>query len=170
MIKKVKFFLASDVHKEEQWLCEMSQQGYHLVKFRFFTYYFEEDKSNSYIYQIDFGNPDADYNQLLSDAGWEYVSGFISKFHYFRKNSKSSGPKKLYSDKESIKASYQQMMRFYISLFILLCFSQLPLFIGWSGYLVQKIAIGICIPVILLYIYLFFALNKKIKSFLTEAK
>ncbi|HLU22289.1 MAG TPA: DUF2812 domain-containing protein [Bacillaceae bacterium] len=165
MIKKFKFFLASNVDKEEKWLIEMSSKGFHFKKYKAFMYYFEEDKNKSYIYQTDFNEPTDDYFQLYEDAGWEYVDSAVVRFHYFRTDANNTKVKKIYSDSESIKETYQRMLKFYLLLFFVLLTSQVWLFTTWRGDALQIIVLSIVGAVILLYVYLFISLKRKINFY-----
>ncbi|MEN2768921.1 DUF2812 domain-containing protein [Ornithinibacillus xuwenensis] len=164
--KKFKLFLAYDVEKEEKWLTEMSTKGLHLKKYRLFTYTFEENKEESYIYQVDF-RPDAkeDYFRLYEDAGWEHVTGAVNLFHYFRVPTSQQDIQKIYSDKESILESYKRMMSYYLMIFFLCMAGQLALVLSWKGYFVQYLAAGLVLIVIVLYINLFISLKLKINYY-----
>lgn len=163
VVRKFRLFLASNVNKEEQWLTEMSRKGLHLVKYEYFTYVFEEDSAKSYVYQIDF-RQDAkrDYFQLYEDAGWEYVTNSMSIFHYFRADASEAGLQKLYTDKESIQDSFKRMISFYLLIFVLFLVSQLGLIVSWEGYWIQYIVAGMDVVFIVLYLYLFYAIKKRI--------
>lgn len=161
-IRKFKLFFASDIKKEEKWLTEMSSKGLQLIKYRLFSYVFEENHEASYVYQVDFRpEADDDYFQLYEDAGWEHVTDAVKLFHYFRTDANQSGIRKLYSDKESIQDSYRRMMSFYIALFLMLIVSQSGLFLTWQGLIIQYIAIGIVLPVFILYAYMLIALRNR---------
>lgn len=161
-IKKFKLFLASDVQKEEQWLTEMSRKGLHFTKYRMGMYYFDEDPNHSYVYQIDFREADDDYFQLYGDAGWHHVESILNKFHYFRIEAEKEGKKKIYSDKESVKETFQRMMSFYLVLFFGMIASGLAIILTWKGYISQIIVISFLTLVLVLYLYLFFGLKKRI--------
>lgn len=165
MIKKFRLFLPSDVEKEEQWLTEMSAQGYHFFKLRLGTYYFEEDSNHSYVYQIDFNNYDEEYAQLYKDAGWEQVESFLNSFHYFRSEANQTGVQKIYSDKESTKDTYLRIMKFYLIFFIFLIIAMISNILTWKGEPIQFIAISIVAITLVLYIYIFFALKRKISFY-----
>lgn len=170
VIKRFKLFVASDIKKEEEWLNKMSLSGLHFTKYQFPFYYFQKSIDDSYLYQVDFRDADEDYFQFLDDAGWEYVYSYINKFHYFRTNKANVGIKKIYSDHESIKETYQRMMAFYLLIFGLLVISQIGLALTWQGLLFQKIIVGLLIPVAILYIYLFISLKLKINYYRKKKK
>ncbi|MBS4219881.1 DUF2812 domain-containing protein [Bacillus sp. FJAT-49711] len=161
-VKKFKLFTPSDVQKEERWLTEMSRKGLHFIKYRLGMYYFEEDPNQSYVYQIDFRDADADYFQLYKDAGWEQVASFIEKFHYFRMPANQKNIQKIYSDRESVKETFQRMIQFYLTMFVALIACQAGLIATWKGYVFQIIAASLVGIVFILYLYVFFTLKRKI--------
>ncbi|MCR2822212.1 DUF2812 domain-containing protein [Lederbergia panacisoli] len=161
-VKKFKLFTPSNVHKEEQWLTEMSQKGLHFTKYRLGMYYFEEEPNYSYVYQIDFRDADDDYFQLYKDAGWDHVESFIQKFHYFRMPANQENIKKIYSDRESVKETFQRMIQFYLVMFLALLGCQAGLIATWKGYVFQIIAASLVGLVFILYLYVFFTLKRKI--------
>ena len=162
IVKKFRLVLASDIDKEEEWLNELSRQGLQLVKFRWGVYYFEKDSNHSYVYQIDFNEGNDEYFQLYEDAGWKYVDHFINMFHYFRTEVGSEGLKKIYSDKESVKETYQRMFKFYLIIFMAMIVSQVGLFATWKGLPIQVFTLCIVSFVVVVYVCLFFALKRKI--------
>ncbi|WP_062106101.1 DUF2812 domain-containing protein [Bacillus niameyensis] len=164
-VKKLKLFSPSNVEKEEQWLTEMSKKGLHFTKYRLGTYYFEQDPNHSYVYQIDFRDADDDYFQLYKDSGWEHIESFIEKFHYFRTPANQENMKKIYSDRESVKETYQRMIRFYLTMFVALFACQAGLIATWKGYVFQIVATCIVALVVILYLYVFFTLNRKISYY-----
>lgn len=168
-IKKFRLFIASNVEKEEQWLMEMSHQGLHFYKYRMGMYYFDEDPNKSYVYQIDFPPVVDDYYfQLYQDAEWEYVNtshSSLKLFYYFRTDANRPGIKKIYSDRESVKESFQRMMRLYIAIFCLLILSEVGVIFTWQGYVIQIIVSVLVGLVLLLYIYLIIALKRKINFY-----
>gem|GEM_PF-3987687 len=167
-MKRFRLFLAPDVKKEEAWLTEMSENGLHFKKYRLGVYYFEEDTDKSYIYQIDFQsmNDKTEYLQFYRDVGWEPVDHNFGMFHYFRRNAKESGADKIYSDASSVKDSYQRMLKFYLIIFVALLVLPMSLTIStWGGFLIQKILVCIDVLLIIVYIYMFYALRKKIKFY-----
>lgn len=165
-VRKFRWFLASNIEKEEAWLTEMSAKGLHFRKNRFGLYYFDEDSESSYIYQIDFQrNVDKAYFQLYKDAGWEPVDEYMRTFHYFRHDTAGPPAEKLYSDAESMRESYRRMIKFYIMIFAMMILLAVLNLLVWQGLIIQKIAVGLVFLVLILYIFLFVGLRKKIKSF-----
>jgi len=102
-ITKIRFFI--DYEKEEQWVNEMCQQGWHLKKFGIANYQFEKGKPDEYIYRNEMlsglGTKDKidEYIDFLKETGIELVSK-SSTWVYFRKK-KEEGPFELYSDTSS---------------------------------------------------------------------
>lgn len=89
MKREFHYFTLTDYEKEEVYLREMHQKGW---KFHHVTvpgvYYFEACTPEDVVYRLDF-NPDrkenmADYIQLFSDYGWEYLQD-MNDYSYFRK-------------------------------------------------------------------------------------
>jgi len=77
-IKKVfHWFWAWEDEKEEVWLKEMSQSGWHFKSVGFpSNYSFEDGEQKEYIYRLDyFVNPKerANYLQIFKDGGWEHL-------------------------------------------------------------------------------------------------
>lgn len=168
-VKKWRIFLAADVEKEEAWLNDMSAEGLHLIKYRFFRYDFEEDPNRSYVYQIDFQwNIDKSYFAFFKDAGWESVKG-MGGFHYFRRDASLPGQQKIYSDSQSMKESYKEMLRYYMMIFIGFLFSQLAglltVFYAPFGTILPIVLLVLCSSVTILYVYLFMTLRRKIQSY-----
>lgn len=104
MMKVRKIFM--DEMKEEQWLNEMSKQGWHFKKYSPFllTYTFEQDSSKVYTYRVDCVNGQKkDYFEFVESTGAElvYKNAFWA---HFRKD-QADGDFELYTDNQS-KLSY----------------------------------------------------------------
>ncbi|WP_158234617.1 DUF2812 domain-containing protein [Lentibacillus sediminis] len=165
-IRKFRLFLASGMGKEERWLTELSAKGLHMEKFKLGLYTFEEDKSKSYVYQIDFQHRTSeDYFQVFEDAGWEHVTGWADMFQYFRTDASRAGVKKIYSDRESVMESYKRMMRVYLFIFSILILSQVPIWLMWDGHFLDVSVTVLSTLVILLYVYMLLALRRKIRFY-----
>ncbi|KAB8126629.1 DUF2812 domain-containing protein [Gracilibacillus oryzae] len=165
-VRKFKLFLGPNIHKEEEWLTEMSKKGLHLKKYRLFNYFFEEDPEQSYVYQIDFRQEATkDYLQLYEDAGWEHVTNAMSIFHYFRKEASNTDVKKIYSDKNSIQDNYKRMLIFYLFIFFFFLISQLGIIVSWKGPWHDYLLVGGDIVIVVVYLYMFYILNKRINFF-----
>ena len=163
-IKKFKIFLANDIEKEAKWLTEMSSKGLHFFKYKSYFYYVEVDNEKSYIYQLDFQDAGEEYFELYKHSGWEHIETVISQYHYFRADKNAIGDKRIYSDPSSIKNMYQRMLYFYITIFVCMLVAQIGLFLTWNHTLFSKIALAFVTGVILLYIYLFIRLMRKMRN------
>lgn len=165
MIKKRKAFLAPDLEKETKWLTEMSEKGLQFYQYTAFTYYFEENKEQSFVYQVDFQEATEEYFDLYKDAGWEYVSSSSNAFHYFRTDKQNAKKNPIYTDTESMKNLYQRMLTFYGILFLVLFVSMMGNFLNWKGLWLQKALLVLVIIVGILYLWLFASLYRKIKKY-----
>ena len=112
-IVKHKWFWAWQDDKEEQWLNDMSNKGYHLVKPEFFgRYEFTRGQPRNYVYRLDFmiGKKDQKeiYLQYFLDAGWEYLGEFGS-WQYFRILVEGDTEPEIYTDAASKIKKYQRI-------------------------------------------------------------
>jgi len=99
-----KYWLVMNPYDIEKRVNEMASQGWHLKKFTWIRFTFEQDEPGSYIYRHDelerFGSTYEDeYLDFLKSSGIEQVdrSGY---FVFFRKPA-HEGPFELYSDKKT---------------------------------------------------------------------
>ena len=110
---KYKLFWAWEDEKEEAWLEEMSNQGYHLQHAAPFSYTFTPGEPRPYAYRLDFqtqtGLEREAYLQLFQDAGWELV-GEMNGWFYFRKLRQPGEPVEIFTDRESKIAKYQRLL------------------------------------------------------------
>lgn len=99
-----KVFFAWQEGKEENWLREMSKEGWHLTKAGFFNYEFVKGEPKDIIYKFDYkpfrNEKIDDYITLFEDSGWEYVTSFAGWF-YFRTEVKEDYSLELYNDNTS---------------------------------------------------------------------
>ena len=99
-MRVVKAFL--DDQKEQQWLNEMAEKGWHFKKFSFPFYIFEQGKPGEYVYRTEilknfgFGQGVKDYLDFVQEAGIEVVQKRLT-WVCFRQH-KSEGEFELYSD------------------------------------------------------------------------
>ena len=115
-IKKViKFYFVWSEDKEAQWLRNMSNKGWHLIKASIFNYTFEKGDPDDFIYQFDFRmNPSKDekeYLEIFKISGWESINK-VGGWYYFRKIFKKGEQNEIYSDKESLKQKYKKLLGF----------------------------------------------------------
>jgi hypothetical protein len=119
-IKKFHWFWAWDDEKQETWLREMSQKGWHFSSVDFLSnYVFEQGKPIDYTYRLDYFIDRKDmpaYLQLFEDAGWCYL-GEMGGWQYFRKEGVDGEEPDIYSHKESKAKKYQRLLLFLIIFF-----------------------------------------------------
>lgn len=106
--------LFTNFEREEEWLNEMSAQGWHCRGYVFGRYLFERGEPGEYIYRIQLLEYPADHAQsaayldFLQDAGVEVVASCF-RWVYLRKKA-AEGPFELFSDLESRVAHYRRIV------------------------------------------------------------
>lgn len=106
-MKKVvhRVYMAWEFEEEEQWLNEMSDQGWGLVKVRPFRYEFEQEEPGQYVYRLEYMKhclrhaDSRKYIAFMQETGAELV-GTLKKWVYFRR-ARTDGPFELFSDLDS---------------------------------------------------------------------
>jgi hypothetical protein len=124
-LRKVKLFLLWQDQKEEAWLRQMAQQGWHLTSVAPLVYTFVRGDPRDVVYRLDYLASKADYEeykQIFQDAGWELVGEMMS-WQYFRKPAGADGPKEIYTDAESKVERYRRVLG-YMVIF-------LPIYVIW---------------------------------------
>jgi hypothetical protein len=119
-IRKFRWFWAWNDDKEEAWLRQMSQEGWHLRSFGLPGFYiFEAGSPRDYVYRLDFQTTSkkdtAAYLQLFADAGWEYL-GSMGNWHYFRKEAPSGEMPEIFTDNNSKVQKYRRLIAFLLAL------------------------------------------------------
>lgn len=100
--------------KEEQWLSDMSRQGWQLKEVAFGRYRFEQAPAETYIYRLEYLSEHKDapkskaYLDFLKDTGVE-VAGNLHNWVYLRRPA-TMGPFEIYSDPASRIAHVQRML------------------------------------------------------------
>jgi len=115
-IRKVRWFWPWQDEQEESWLRSMSQKGWHLVSVGLAGIYrFKSGESCDYVYRLDYQTykkkDEQDYLQLFSDAGWEHI-GYMSSWHYFRKEAREGEAPEIFTDVESKVAKYKRVLTY----------------------------------------------------------
>lgn len=109
----VRTFFAWQEEKEEKWLREMSNKGWHLTRLGFFNYRFKKGKPGDMIYKFDFKvllkSEMDEYILNFKDAGWEYIGSFGAWF-YFRTNADGDHSLELYNDNRSKIEKYKRLL------------------------------------------------------------
>ncbi|MFC1983825.1 DUF2812 domain-containing protein [Chloroflexota bacterium] len=113
-IRKFKWFWPWQDEQEEAWLRRMSQQGWHLLSVGLAGIYrFQADEPCDCVYRLDYQTykkkDEQDYLQLFSDAGWEHI-GYMSNWHYFRKEVREGEAPDIFTDVESKVAKYKKVL------------------------------------------------------------
>ena len=125
----VRTFFAWQEEKEEKWLREMSNEGWHLTRVGFFNYRFEKDEPKDMVYKFDFKvlrkSEMDEYILTFKDAGWEYIGNFGSWF-YFRTNADGDHSLELYNDNRSKKEKYKRLLMFLAIINLPIIFFSLP--------------------------------------------
>ena len=126
MKKEFKWFWAWNDEKEEQWLTEMAQQGWHLQSPGVFgVYTFERGTPRNVVYRLDYKNAGkdmADYLQLFTDGGWEHL-GAMGGWQYFRKECVEGETPEIYTDNASKIQKYERVLLFLVILLPTFVFS-----------------------------------------------
>jgi hypothetical protein len=112
-VRKFKWFWAWQDEKEEAWLSEMAQVGWHL-KWPAWPgiYTFEAGVPRNDIYRLDFITSNRDYQnylQLFQDAGWQHL-GAMGGWQYFRKTIQGNEIPEIYTDPESKVQKYRRLL------------------------------------------------------------
>lgn len=118
MIKKFKFFSIADYEAEEQYLKEMSAQGYHLTKIEYpGFYYFEKGAPKNFTYALDLnsGEQAQDLIQLAKDYGWSHIFNYV-EWNYFRKEGDGH---QFFTDK---KSKMQLLLRIVTTRYLVILF------------------------------------------------
>lgn len=112
IMTKYRWFWAWNDDKEEAWLREMAQNGWHLQQLGFPGFYtFVQGAPRDVAYRLDFftGMKDkSNYLQLFSDAGWEHV-GEYGSWQYFRKAVVDGEAPEIFTDNDSKIKKYQRV-------------------------------------------------------------
>ncbi len=105
MMKKVcKLFMAWQFEEEEQWLNQMSRQGWQLEKTNGLLYTFQQGGMDKYQYRVqmvDSLSKSGDYLQFLSEAGIEHVGTCFNGLWIYLRKQNNGEPFELFSDTTS---------------------------------------------------------------------
>lgn len=111
------------VEKEQNWINQMSANGYALTDYFWIRYVFEKTEPGEYAYQIDLlekniNTPETDaYIKFLEESDIEVVSTYM-RWIYLRKKT-SNGPFQLYTDNESRLKYLHRRRNFWLGLIVL---------------------------------------------------
>lgn len=134
MVVKKRFYVWQD-DKEEIWLSDMAQKGWHLLQFNpSGKYTFIKGEPRKVRYCLDYINPQKDfesYKMMFQDAGWEYL-GQMGGWQYFRKEYEGDEVPEIFTDCESKIQRYYRILSIYVAIFLCCGLSPLYMFILFS--------------------------------------
>ena len=139
-ITKIRFF--SDDQKEEAWINEMSEQGWHLKKFFTIFFTFEKGEPGKYIYRNEYvEGQEPEYLEFLADANIEYVCKVFG-WAYFRKET-MDGSFELYTDTTSKLRYLTKLFNLNLMLFVPNCmFLFINLYLGFVSERTKYLSFG----------------------------
>ncbi len=164
--KEFKWFNITQYKQEEEYLSSMHRNGWKFIKVVFpGLYYFRKCKPENVTYRLDYNQEGiankAEYVQIFSDCGWEYLFDFAG-YSYFCKASEEAGDnEEIFCDDES---KFDMMKRVYrgriVPLIVLFFAIILPQFVmnvlGYGGgSIVQDILSVTFLVLAVLYLCLF---------------
>ena len=174
IMRKVKYRLYLNYPKEEKWINEMSQQGWHLEKFSLGKFTFEKGEPGKYIYRSELlgdlkKGEKEEYFEFLEESGITVVHHFANWIYTRRET--SEGPFELFTNNQSYINYYNRILAYLIPLFLLnLGMGILNLYLsaakGSLGWLNISIATlnGIATIIILLPIYFIYKEKTKLQK------
>lgn len=117
-MRRYKFFINFD--KEEQWLNEMSKQGYELTN-KSIGYEFQAAQPENRVIKVDyrtFKNREdfEDYRALFEDSGWSHIAGTKNSGAQYFKRTDNKGRNDIFSDTDSKAVRYKRVAQMWISL------------------------------------------------------
>lgn len=169
---ELKWFDITEYDKEADYLREMHKQGWKFLKFTLPVFYkFEKCEPEDVIYQLDYNKDGsehkAEYLQMFSDCGWEYLGETVG-YSYFRKPLKEmNGEEEIFSDDaskvEMMERVYKGRMIPLLTIFCCIICPQIAMQAA-GHYVANKILLGIFILMFLLYLSIFYRFAKKYKE------
>ncbi|NLY36531.1 MAG: DUF2812 domain-containing protein [Tissierellia bacterium] len=116
-----KFRVYFDKDTEQDWIMEMSNQGWAFENFFLGVYTFKPSEPGEYIYQIDllddWMGDKKDFSEFMEDSGVEVVAQWY-RWVFLRKRAEE-GPFEMYTDIESKIVQYKRMEKFFLVILIL---------------------------------------------------
>lgn len=149
-----KVFAAWQHEKEENWLNEISSNGYHLIKTRAIRYSFDENKQERYTYRIEllensFSNVKSqEYIEFLKDTGISVV-GNTAGWIYLRKEYDEIGFD-IYSDIDSKIVHFKRILKLISVIFAINLLNLINMMISYSTYLFKFSEVGKALPIYLI--------------------
>ncbi len=129
---KHKWFWAWNDDREEAWLSQMAQEGWHLQSLGLpGEYTFVAGEPRQDVYRLDYIIDRKEYQnylQLFQDAGWEHI-GQMGGWQYFKTRMQGSRVPEIYTDNASKQQKYARLMLLlfiFLPIFIFLATRQVP--------------------------------------------
>jgi len=166
-INKFRWFWAWQDEAEEDWLSEMSAQGYHMqTSHGLGLYTFTRGEPADYTYRLDYlaaSKQEAEtYYQLFADAGWEFI-GAMAGWQYFRIPTPPGETPEIYSDPQSKVRKYERLVGtlvIFLPIFIVF-------FVVWDDALPPYIGVPltlIMVGIMILYVFAMLKLFQRINQ------
>lgn len=155
-----------NLEKSENWLEEMEQNGWNLIKADLpMRFKFERGKSRKIRYCFDYhDNAENDYFEIFKEDGWELVDYNNPGWYIWRKSYEDERPK-IYTDTKSlVERNNRQIRNIIIAAFISIFFLFLVLIGNFDG---TKLISVLLIISLILYGYLIVQIlryNKELKQ------
>lgn len=169
-----KTFAVWQHEKEEQWLNQMSAEGWQLVKASPFRYEFTKGEKNFYQYRLEMlpnspKNPESQrYIEFMEETGAEYLDSML-RWVYFRRRT-ADGPFEIFSDTDSKISHFNRINTLLILILICeLLIGGANLLFGITAHSLLNSVCGILCLVLAVFIICGYLINrKKIKKLLLE--
>lgn len=169
-MKQFRMFWAWEDEKEEVWLREMSQKGWHFKSVSFpGNYIFERGAPVDYVYRLDHFTNRKDmpsYLQLFEDADWDYM-GEMNSWQYFRQEAVEGKEMQIFTDNASKSKKYLRIMLFMAILFPLFfpgLLSTIKMLNDGTADLFIQIAAGLICVLLMVYIYAMMRILSRFKQ------
>lgn len=113
-MKKVNMFF--DIEKEEKWLNEQLQEGYHCKNISGFGVYSFQETTERYVMRLDYQDyltkkKFQEYKAIYEDFGWVHIAGWRSGgIQYWQKQ--RGGQSEIFSDRQSKSNYYKRLMSY----------------------------------------------------------
>ncbi len=108
-----KVIWAWEDEKEERWLEQMAQKGWHLKSVAPFFYAFCKGTPRQVVYRLDYKNTlDKDYLEykaIFEDSNWELVTT-MSNWHYYRIESNNEKTPEIYNSNRTKAQKYRRLL------------------------------------------------------------
>ncbi len=115
-----KVYWAWQDEQEENWLCEMSKNGWHLKSVSPFVYTFHKGEPGEFVYRLDYKHTldkdYAEYQAIFKDSGWELIA-LMSNWHYYRIRPDNVAVPEIYNDNYSKSIKYQRLLGILLPIF-----------------------------------------------------